>query len=574
MDHALNYYLVAPYEVEFVPNSSMEDCLEYIAKLDTVAVDIETTRKFKGRYGRREGLDPYLSSIVMIQVGDEDLQFIIDARVVDCLELIKLLATKEVVGHNIKFEYKHFLVNYGIRLNKVYDTMITEQILYNGLNKRNSLAALNQRYLNIYVDKTTRLEFLSIGNKKFTKRQIEYGAEDILYPLLIKEKQIPKLHAEELINCFQLEMKFLMSLGDIETKGLKFNTAVWEKAYDVAIVKFHKIKESLDNYVIENHPKFTDNQLSLFDEGLSCRIQWSSPSQVVEFFDHLGICPVAESKSTKQMTKTVEAKELRTVLTQEDLSDEYRWLINTYLTLSELQQATTTFGLGFYKYINPITKRLHSSYSQIKNTGRISSREPNLQNIPSDKEYRMAFDAPEGHVIVNADYSGQESIILVNKSLDEDLIEFYKSGGGDMHSYVASKIFPELAGLSLADIKKYHKDKRQIAKAANFALAYGGTGFTIAKNLGIPASQGEAVYNAYFKAFPGLKNYFDRCKRQAVKDGFILIDKQTRRKYYYPHLADMKHYRRTGDIKAYNKLKGRLERASLNYPKIWDIKIA
>ena len=562
----VNYLFVAPYSVEEVTNASLEDCISYVRDLKTVGVDIETTRKFKGKYGKSEGLDPYLSKIVMLQVGDEHKQYIIDIRVIDCRELLELLATKILVGHNIKFEYKHFLVNYGIRLTKVYDTMIAEQILYNGLNKRNSLDQLNQRYLKVYVNKSTRLEFLSISNRQFTKRQIEYGAEDILYPMLIKELQLEKLHVEELMNCFNLEMKFLLSLGDIETKGLCFNKEVWTIAYEKALEKHKEVEEILNTCVIEKYPAFANKQLSLFSEGISCGIQWSSPKQVVAFFDSLGICPEAESKTTKQMTKTVEAKELRTILTRENLNDDYRWLINTYLRYTELQQSVTTFGIKFFKYINPITKRVHSSYSQIKKTGRISSKNANLQNIPSNKEYRMAFDSPEGYKIVNADYSGQESIILVNKSLDSDLLEFYKSGGGDMHSYVASKLFPELAKLSLSDIKKYHKDKRQIAKAANFALAYGGTGFTIAKNLGIPKSQGDRVYIAYFKAFPGLKRYFKRCKLIAMRDKLIVMDKHTNRKYYFPHVAEMKHLRRTNDYTEYNKLKGKLERASLNYP--------
>lgn len=123
-------------------------------------------------------------------------------------------------------------------------------------------------------------------------------------------------------------------------------------------------------------------------------------------------------------------------------------------------------------------------------------------------------------------------------------------------SYIASKIYPELKDLSLSDIKKFHKDKRQIAKAAGFAINYGGTGFTIAKNLGISEEEGDFVYTSYFNAFPGLKNYFKRIQRDTLKKGFILIDPLTRRKNFFPRPKTKKE-------------RGSVERAALNFPKMY-----
>jgi DNA polymerase I-like protein with 3'-5' exonuclease and polymerase domains len=115
------------------------------------------------------------------------------------------------------------------------------------------------------------------------------------------------------------------------------------------------------------------------------------------------------------------------------------------------------------------------------NTGRLSSGQkgapkrgmpqmPNMQNIPSDNRTRGCFQAEKGNVLIVSDYSGQEQIVLANKSLDDDLLEFYAKGLGDMHSFIASKIFPELGDLSLDEIKDNHKGKRQIAKGAGFAI--------------------------------------------------------------------------------------------------------
>jgi len=411
-----NYKLIAPYPILGVKNCSFDECLIYLAKIEVVGVDIETTRKFKGKYGKDEGLDPYLSEIVMIQVGDINQQFVIDARIPEyrdnILRLVNLLTTKICVGQNIKFEYKHFLVNYSIRLERVYDTMVSDQIIYNGYTMLKGkkllfgLKDLNERYLNITVDKTTRLEFLRIGNHQFSKRQVEYGAEDILYPLMIRELQLVKLAKEGMLKCHEIEMKFLVCLGDIECKGLHFDKDIWTKAYETAIENFKKTETILNNYVIENYPAFTNRQLSLFEDGVKCGIQWSSSKQVIKFFDSLGICPEAESKTTKQIAKTVESKEMKVVLTREDLRPEDRELINNYLKLKKYEQSITTFGIDFFKYVHPITGRLHSSYKQILNTGRISSLNPNLQNIPSTKDYRKAFTAPNGYKIINCDYSG------------------------------------------------------------------------------------------------------------------------------------------------------------------------
>lgn len=562
----LNFKLIAPYKVNKVLSATMEECLEFINNTDEIAVDIETTRKFKGKYGRAEGLDPYLSSIVMLQLGNTQVQYVIDARYIDCHEIVKALSTKLLIGHNIKFEYKHFLINYDVRLLSVYDTMVAEQIIYNGLNKKNSLANLNSRYLGITVDKTTRLEFLSIGNAPFTFRQIKYGAEDVAFPFRIKDLQAVKIKTKGLQRCCNLEMDFLLGLGDIEAKGLHFNQSTWLDIYHKAVEKRTDILKTLVDYTVANFPDFVEMQLSLFSTEIKCTIKWTSSKQVIKLFDSLGICPEEVSKSTKKLSKTVSSTALKGVLTRDDLSDDHRWLIKTYLEFKRATQATTTFGEAYFKYVNPITKRLHSGFTQIMKTGRVSSSNPNLQNIPSDAAYRKAFDCPDGYNIVNADYSGQEQIILANESLDADLLHFYNQGFADMHSFVASKIYPHLSNIPLEDIKGKFPEERQISKAAGFAINYGGNGFTISKNLGLPKSIGEEVFNAYFKAFPGLNDYFDRCKEKALRLGYIEIDAYTGRKYYFPQFIEMQKALESGDSRHYELLKGKLERASLNYP--------
>ena len=162
-----------------------------------------------------------------------------------------------------------------------------------------------------------------------------------------------------------------------------------------------------------------------------------------------------------------------------------------------------------------------------------------------------------------------------------------------MHSFIASKIFPELAELSLDDIKKNHKEKRQIAKSAGFAINYGGTGITIAENLGISTEKGDEIYKAYFKAFPGLAAYFKIEKAKAVKFGYVQFNEVSYRKSFVPYFAEFKElhnelyntegfwdtykqekqkqsqYFRTelrSKVSKYFLKKGDIERMSLNYP--------
>jgi DNA polymerase-1 len=534
--------------------STMQECYEYLKDKKLVSLDIETTYGHGGIYPK-EGLDPYVSKIVMVQIGDEDRQYVIDYRVTDISILHPLLTDNSVtiVGQNIKFEYLFMLHHEKIRINNVYDTMIVEQILFNGLKPDASLKGLNEKYLGIVVDKDTRLEFLTIGDKPFTKKQIMYGAEDILYPLKIRTKQLIDVEAKQLKNCVSLEMLFVEVLGDIQYKGINFDKEVWKNNYE----KNHKIflykLEQLNEWVLEELPftRFIDRQLDLFDPDTKCNINWGSPKQVADLLDYIDVCP----RDSQSSNLSVNGKLLQASLTStnKDASHEYKEFIKLYLEYKEYERSCSTFGVDFFKYVNPVTDRLHSNYKQILNTGRISSSGPNLQNIPSDDGFRSAFTSPQGWKIVNADYSGQEQIILANKSEDKDLLSFYEKDLGDMHSFVASKIFPELANVSLDDIKKNHKDKRQIAKAAGFAINYGGNGYTIANNLGISQRIGDEVYDAYFRAFPGLKAYFTKVQQLARKRGYILIDPITGRKYWFQYPRS-------------NKAKGEVDRAALNYP--------
>lgn len=570
MKEKFNIYFIGDIKYEEFKSSTVLECYNYLKDEKEISLDIETTRKFGGEY-EKEGLDPYLSSIVMVQLGTKNRQYIIDFRCTDISMLYPLLSSPSIIiiGQNLKFEYLHILHNCKTRLNKVYDTMIVEQILFNGYNLSNSLKELNKRYLGVEVDKTTALEFLEIKDKKFTVSQIKYGAEDILYPILVKEQQEIDIETKQLGKCVSLEMQFLLVLGEIEYKGIHFDKDIWKNTYKNNLIEKVNLEKELNKFVLDNYmdSNFIERQLDLFSNEIKCNIKWTSSKQVIEFFKFLDICPMEVSKTTKKLTYTVESKVLISSLNtkNKNIEEDKLVFLKKYIKFREKDQSCSTFGIDFFKHVNPITNRLHSNYRQILNTGRISSRNPNLQNIPATKEFRSAFNSPDNYKIVNADYSGQENICLVNTSLDPDLLEFYHKGFTDMHSFNARKIFKELEGLTLEEIKSNHSDKRQITKTVVFALAYGGNAYTISNNLGVSKEEGEKIYNSYFEAFPRLREFFDETIRISMKRGFIEIDPITKRKFYFKDFDKLKEFKNIGDWRSYYTLKGKYERACLNY---------
>tara|TARA_R110000851_G_scaffold315229_4_gene477591 strand:- start:2027 stop:2707 length:681 start_codon:yes stop_codon:yes gene_type:complete len=220
----MNIYFIGKETYPEFKSATIEECYEYLKDETLISIDIETTRKYGGKY-TGEGLEPHLTNIVMLQIGDKKRQYVIDYRYTDISPLLPLLLDPKItfLGHNVKFEYKHLFHNTGVRLENLYDTMIVEQILFNGLNKKASLEALNLKYLGIQVNKATRLEFLTIGDRPFTIDQITYGAQDVIHPLLIREKQLVDIERKQIHNCVNLEMLFIPVLGDIEYKGMHFN---------------------------------------------------------------------------------------------------------------------------------------------------------------------------------------------------------------------------------------------------------------------------------------------------------------------------------------------------------------
>lgn len=565
---------------------TIQESIDYLNNLDIIAVDTETT-----------GMDPYTCKLLSLQLGDSNNQYVIDAQSINISVYKELLESKELILHNAKFDLR-FLYRNNIVPNKVFDTFLAERILTTGIDTaRRGLDAVTYKYCKIELDKTVRGV---IHREGLSTRVIKYAAYDVKFLHEIMRKQKVFLEEKNLNRTMSLDNEFVKVLAYIEYCGMYMNPEQWRKKCEEDKKDLEIIKKQLDKFIVDNsdkYGKYIDNQLDLFTTDVKCKINWSSSQQVIPFMQSLGVDTLVKDKVTGKMKDSVDKKVLASQKGKNPI-------ISTYIEYTEHQKTVSTYGENWFEYINPVTGRIHSNYQQIMNTGRLSSGQrgdkkknlpqlPNMQNIPSDKRTRSCFQAKKGYNLIVSDYSGQEQIVLANKSLDPDLLYFYSQGLGDMHSFVASKIFPELNGLPLDDIKDNHKQKRQIAKGAGFAINYGGTGITIAQNLNVSMEKGEEVYQAYFKAFPGLADYFKDEKQKALKLGYIEFNEVSNRKCFIPYFDDFRRlhgeiydtdgfwedYKQEKNknsekfreyykpkVREYFVKKGDIERMSLNYP--------
>lgn len=587
----MSTYLITNQQSLFNPVGysfcTIEKCLSYLEKLDEIALDTET-----------RGFDPYTRDLISLQLGDDKKQFVIDCSTVNIQLFKEIIEKKLVLMQNAKFDLR-FLYHHKIVPNKLYDTFLAERILTTGIpTARKALDALVWKYCKQHMDKSIRG---NIHREGLSARVIKYAGDDVKYLSEIKRKQLEKAKELNLLKSISLDNEYVKVLAYIEYCGMKLDVEKWKKK-SLEDKKYLEDKASeLDKFIFDNSetfPHLIDNQMDLFDDKPKTRINWNSSKQVIPFMQKIGVNTKVKDKQSGLMKDSID----KGVLLPQKKKHS---IIPLYIEYSEAYKLVSTYGDNWLDYINPKTKRIHTNYTQIMNTGRLSSgqkgnnkkgidQKPNMQNVPADDRTRSCFVAEEGNTLIVSDYSGQEQVVLANKSLEPNLLEFYAKGLGDMHSFNAKKIFStELADVELNDVKKARPDLRQMAKAAGFAINYGGVGMTIAKNLSLPLETGEMVYKAYFEAFPGLDNYFKKQKAKAVKDGFIEFNDVSNRKCFVYGFEDFKALHKelyedkgfwttykeekTKDsdlfrntlkpkVREYFRWKGGIERDALNYP--------
>lgn len=439
---------------------SIEDSINKIKDLEELGLDTETT-----------GLSCHTKSLLSIQIGNDSIQIVYDIASYAGVIPNQL---KEFMNNyngiwilqNAKFDLQ-FFYKQKVILRHVFDTMLAEYILTIGLQEDGrDLKTLAYKYCGAELDKSVRGTIIKVG---LTKEVILYAANDVVYLPLIKKKQLFELKCRDLLNAIKLDNAFVKVLAYIEYCGLKLDWDKW-------CIRSQHLSEELETYQKELENclySLTGNKykgtIDLFSNEPECLINWDSPSQVIPLFESLGIdCTVVE-KGVKK--KSVQKKALQFQIKDNEI-------LQHYFKYKEFAKNISTYGSSWKSLINENSKRIHCTFTQILKTGRMSSTNPNLQNLPHDAETRACFVSEPGNVMICADYSAQESILLANFAKDKALLAFYEKGLTDMHSFVAYLLFPELQRVpieeltneELAWIKKFHKEKRDIAKTAEFAV--------------------------------------------------------------------------------------------------------
>ena len=404
-------------------------------------------------------------------------------------------ATKRKVGQNLKYDQEVF-ANYKINLRGIeHDTMLASYVL-NSTATRHNLDALALNYLNI---KTIHYEDVAgKGAKQISFNQVSieeaapYACEDaevvikLNSVLTSKLKKIPSL--EKIYRT--IEIPLIPVLSRIERNGVMINSEMLAK-------QTKNLKNRMREIEIEAH--------SLAKESFNI----SSPKQIQSvLYDKLNLPILA--KTPKGQPSTAES-----VL--QDLSEEYELpkLILEYRSMSKL---CSTYTEKLPQMINQKTGRVHTSYHQaVTATGRLSSSDPNLQNIPirteEGRKIRQAFIAPKDYVIVAADYSQIELRIMAHLSKDKGLLNAFEQGL-DIHKTTAAEVFA-------VAINSVTKDQRRAAKAINFGLIYGMSAFGLAKQLGIDRNEAKEYVDLYFNHYPGVKRFMDLTRDNAKQNGFV-----------------------------------------------------
>lgn len=501
------------------------DLIAAVKKCQTVCVDTETT-----------GTNALTAEIVGMSIAVKEgeafyIPFPADrAQTMKRLEPFKeILENEEIVkvGQNIKYDLTIF-ANYGIELKgKLFDTMIAHYILqpelYHGMDY------LAEIYLNY---ETIKIESL-IGEKGKNQKNMrdlqpqaicDYACEDADVTLRLKnilEKELKKEGVEKLF--YDIEMPLVPVLAYMERNGARIDTASLAETSNLFGKRLHSIEQEI--YRLAGEP-----------------FNIASPKQVGDIlFGKLKIVDKPKKTKTGQFVTSEE------VLAQ--LQNRHP-IVKEILSYRGLKKLLSTYVDALPALVNPKTGKIHTSYNQtVTATGRLSSSNPNLQNIPirdeDGKEVRKVFVPEPGCLFLSADYSQIELRIMAHLSGDKNMIEDFRSGY-DIHAATAAKIYKK-------PIEEVTRDERSKAKTANFGIIYGISVFGLAERMNVDRREAKQLIDNYFATYNGVSEYIERCKEEARRNGYV--ETIFNRKRFLP------------DINSHNAVvRGYAERNAVNAP--------
>ncbi len=440
------------------------------------------------------------------------------------------------IGQNLKYDCL-VLARHGITLDPLDDTMLLSYALDAGKGQH-GMDTLSERHLGHSCMPFTQVLDHAPGAKKSDKtfaqvpldKATEYAAEDADVTLRLWHGLKPRLAAERVTTVYEtLERPMVRVLADMERAGVKVDRSILSRLTSSFAQRSARLESEI--FDLAGH-----------------KFNLGSPKQLGEFlFDNLKLPGGKKTKSGQWETR---AGLLDDLAGREDLPESARKLINVMLEWRQMTKLTSTYTDALPYYINAETGRIHTSYALASTTtGRLSSNEPNLQNIPirtkEGREIRTAFIAEKGHKLISADYSQIELRILAHIA-DIPQLRHAFSEGLDIHAMTASEMF----GVPVKDMPG---EVRRRAKAINFGIIYGISAFGLAAQLGITKQEAAEYINTYFKRFPGIRDYMDGMRKLAHQQGYV--ETIFGRRIHYP------------EINTKNpSMRGFLERASINAP--------
>ena len=504
--------------------------LDKLSRADTIGIDTETT-----------SLDAMNASLVGISIAFQageavyipvghsltaapeqlDLQDVL-GRLKPHLENPAL----KKIGQNLKYD-QHVFANYGIALNGIAgDAMLASYIIESHLG--HGLDELSERWLGL--ETITYESLCGKGAKQIGFADVaigqaaEYAAQDADFALRLEAHLRAQMDAKQLEMYEKMELPVVQVLFEMERNGVQIDRA--ELARQSAELGAELMKLEQEAYAAAGQP-----------------FNLNSPKQLQEIlFDKMGIPTKGLKKTAKGGISTNEA-----VL--EQLAPDYP-LPKIILQNRSLAKLKSTYTDKLPEMISPKDGRVHTTYAQaVAITGRLASNNPNLQNIPirtaEGRRVRRAFTAPQGSVIVSADYSQIELRIMAHLSGDKTLIAAFQNGE-DVHRRTAAEVF----GIAPENVSS---EQRRYAKTINFGLIYGMGQYGLAKSLGIDNLSAKTFIDRYFARYPGVAEYMQRTKEQAAAQGFV--ETLFGRRLYLPDIRNKNANARAG-----------AERAAINAP--------
>ena len=482
-----------PHEYTLVESAAqLREVVAAVGRYPEFCFDTETT-----------GFDIFNDRIVGLSLAVEPFKAwyvpFLEKDTPEYAEIVRPLFENEKIakiGQNIKFDLM-VLRRLGITIRgRMYDTMILHYLL--DPESRHNMNALAEKYLNY---KPIEIETLiGKGSKQLTmdlvnvERVKEYAAEDADVTLQLKQALYPMIEQIGLQHLyFEIEEPMIAVLADIEMAGVRIDS------------------EALAVYAVELNRKLAELEAAIRTEAGEPNLNINSARQLGEVL--FGKMRIAEKP---KMTKT------KQFCTDEDYLQSFarkHRIVDLILEYRGVKKLLSTYVEALPQLVNRSTGRIHTSFNQaVTATGRLSSTNPNLQNIPvrddMGRRIRKAFiPSDDDHLLLSADYSQVELRLMAHLSGDESLIAAFEHGE-DIHSATAAKLFNK----SLAEVTS---EERRRAKTANFGIIYGISAFGLSQRLEIPRKEAKEIIDGYFASYPGVKKYMDNVVEKAKEEGFV-----------------------------------------------------